>query len=59
MDIIRKRNERNEDEIQILQEQLNKLVEEHGSDNLLHPDVLKFSQLLDKHIAAYTSNQVK
>ncbi|MDD2503116.1 MAG: aspartyl-phosphate phosphatase Spo0E family protein [Clostridia bacterium] len=49
----------NENVIKDLQNQLNKLVAKHGCNNLLHPEVLEFSQLLDEYIVAYTrqSNQ--
>lgn len=42
-----------EKSIQDMQESLNKLIAKHGSDNLLHPEVISFSQLLDEYITAY------
>ena len=42
-----------EEVIQDMQDQLNKLIVKHGSDNLLHPEVLDFSQRLDEYITTY------
>ena len=42
-----------EELIQDMQDQLNKLIVKHGSDNLLHPEVLAFSELLDEYITTY------
>ncbi len=39
--------------IQDMQDQLNRLIIKHGSDNLLHPEVLALSQLLDEYITAF------
>ncbi|MGI6538219.1 MAG: Spo0E family sporulation regulatory protein-aspartic acid phosphatase [Caldicoprobacterales bacterium] len=41
--------------IQEMQNQLNKLIAKHGCSNLMHPDILEFSQRLDDYIAKYTS----
>jgi hypothetical protein len=30
------------------------MIADHGNDELLHPDIIKFSQLLDNFISAYT-----
>jgi hypothetical protein len=32
------------------------MIAEFGSDNLLHPEIIELSQLLDQYIAAYTSS---
>ena len=42
-----------EEVIQDMQDRLNRLIVKHGSDNLLHPEVLAFSQLLDRYITTY------
>jgi len=42
--------------IRSLQAHLNKMIAEYGSDNLLNPEIIKFSQMLDGFIAAYISN---
>ncbi|HHT65872.1 MAG: aspartyl-phosphate phosphatase Spo0E family protein [Caldicoprobacterales bacterium] len=44
------------DVIRNLKERLNKMIAEFGSDNLLHPEIIELSQLLDQYIAAYTSS---
>jgi hypothetical protein len=47
----------NEKVIQHMQDHLNKMITEYGCDNLLHPEVIRFSQLLDDFITAYTFNE--
>jgi len=42
--------------IRNLQARLNTMIIEYGSDNLLNPEIIKFSQLLDSFIAAYLAN---
>ncbi len=57
METVRECFKGNEKTIRDLQAHLNKLVAEHGSENLLHPEIVRFSQLLDKFIAIYTSSK--
>jgi DNA repair ATPase RecN len=45
----------NEQVIESLRAHLNKIIADHGNDGLLHPDIIKFSQLLDSFISAYTA----
>ena len=49
----------NEQEIESLRARLNQLIADHGEDELLHPDVVEFSQLLDNLISAYTVNNLE
>ncbi len=49
----------NEQEIESLRAHLNQLIADHGEDELLHPDVVEFSQLLDNLISAYTVNNLE
>ena len=49
----------NEQVIENLRAHLNQLIADHGEDELLHPDVVEFSQLLDNLISAYTVNNLE
>lgn len=54
MDIVTENFVVNEYVIESLRDHLNKIIADHGNDKLLHPDIIRFSQLLDNFISAYT-----
>ena len=45
--------------IENLRTLLNKMIADRGEEKLLQPDIIKFSQLLDHFIYAYTANKIK
>lgn len=48
----------NENQIEDLRTCLNNLIEEHGCDSLLHPEIIKLSQILDDIIASYNKSRI-
>jgi len=45
--------------IESLRTHLNKMIADHGEEELLHPDIIRFSQLLDSFISAYTATNME